>query len=70
MPLDADTRQQLVEARETIIAQLDELEFRVTERKGAWRRRGPEDAGDVYDQLKQELSEIEQLLGANDGEDL
>jgi uncharacterized protein YukE len=62
MPLDASTRRQLTEARETIIAQLDELEFRVTGRHGAWRRRGAQDAGDVYDQLKEELRQIDELL--------
>jgi hypothetical protein len=69
MSLDEATRGQLVEARQKIIAQLDELEFRVTSgNSGAWRRRGPQDAGDVYDELKHELSEINQLLGLN-GED-
>src|SRR6266498_4043865 len=66
MSLDATTRRQLVEARKKIIAQLDELEFRVTGNSGAWRRRGPQDAGDVYDELKHELGKINQLLEASD----
>jgi len=69
MSLDASTRRQLVEAKEAIIAQLGELEFRVTSR-GAWRQRGPQDAGDVYDQLKGELAQINELLGLDDADGL
>jgi hypothetical protein len=63
MTLDPDLRKQLVEARERIIAQLDELEFRVTGQHGAWRRRAPQDATDAYGELKLELREINELLG-------
>ena len=62
MTLDPETKSQLIEARKAIIAQMDELEFRVTARMGAWRRRGPQDAGDVYDVLKEELRQIDELL--------
>src|SRR5438309_11788400 len=62
MSLDATTKRQLVEARDKIVAQMDELEFRVTGNTGAWRQRGPQDRGDIYDALKSELDEINQLL--------
>jgi hypothetical protein len=68
MSLDATTKRQLVEARETIIAQLAQLEFRVTGTRGSWRPRGPQDRGDIYDELKNELREINELLGL-DSED-
>lgn len=58
-----------MEARDKIVAQLQELEFRVTGNVGAWRRRGPRDRGDIYDALKCELDEIDQLLGAADKEE-
>lgn len=66
MSLDSTTKRQLVEARHKIVAQLDELEFRVTGNTGAWRQRGPQDRGDIYDALKSELDEINQLLEARD----
>jgi hypothetical protein len=65
MTLDPETRRQLVEARKTIIAQLDELEFRVTGKSGAWRRRGAQDTGDVYDVLREELRQIDEILAPN-----
>lgn len=68
MSLDASTRRQLAEAKEGIIAQLDELEFRMTGQHGVWRRRRPNDVGDAYDQLKDELRQINELLGL-DGTD-
>ena len=61
MSLDETTERKLIDARARIAAQLDELEFRVTG-KGGWRQRGPQDRGDVYDALKSELHEIDQLL--------
>jgi hypothetical protein len=70
MSLDATTRRQLVEARKKIISQLDELEFRVSGNSGAWRRRGPHDAGDAYDELKHELHEINELLGRDRTDDV
>jgi hypothetical protein len=45
---------------------MDELEFRVTGNTGAWRQRGPQDRGDIYDALKSELDEINQLLDARE----
>ena len=63
MSLDASTRRQLAEAKQVIIAQLNELEYRVRGRYGGWRRRDSQDAGDVYDQLKNELKQINELLG-------
>ena len=66
MSLDATTKRQLVEARDNIVPQLDELEFRVTGNTGAWRQRGPQDRGDIYDALKGELDEINELLEACD----
>jgi hypothetical protein len=49
---------------------LDELEFRVSGNSGAWRRREPQDAGDAYDELRNELREINELLGLDsDDED-
>jgi len=62
MALDAMTERQLVEARKRILAQLDELQFRVSGNAGAWGRRGPQDRGDIYDVLKSELDEINRLL--------
>jgi hypothetical protein len=66
MSLDATTKRQLVEARNKIVAQLNELEWRVTGNAGVWRQRGPQDRGDIYDALKSELNEIDQLLEAHD----
>ena len=66
MSPDATTKRQLVEARDKIVAQLDELEFRVTGNTGGWRQRGPRDRGDIYDALKSELDEINQLLETRD----
>jgi hypothetical protein len=68
MSLDPTTRRELLEAREKIIAQLDELEFRVAGNAGGWRQRGPQDSGDIHDALKKELAEIDQLLGPGDQE--
>jgi len=70
MSLDASTRRQLVEAKQAIIAQLDELEFRASGESGAWERRGPHDAGDVYNQLKGELAPINELPGFDDADGL
>ena len=59
MSLDASTRGQLGEAKKAVIAQLDELGGL----HGAWRRRDPLDAGDIYFQLKEKLRQINELLG-------
>jgi hypothetical protein len=69
MSIDQRTKRELVEARKNIIAQLDKLEFRVSGNAGAWRLRGPRDAGDVYDELRSELREINQLLGDEEGDE-
>jgi len=64
MPVDDDIRRQLLEARTAILVQLDDLEVRWRGGfNGHWQLRGPQDAGDVYDELKQELREIDELLG-------
>jgi|GEM_PF-5476280 hypothetical protein len=69
MSIDQRTKRELTDARKNIIAQLDKLEFRVSGNAGAWRLRGPRDAGDVYDELRTELREINQLLGNEEGEE-
>lgn len=70
MTLDPETRQQLIEAHENIKAQLDDLEVRWTgARSGHWQLRGPQDDGDIYDQLKQELRQIDDMLGADPDQD-
>jgi hypothetical protein len=59
--LDSLTERQLMEARDKIMAQLDDIEFRVTA-KGFSRRGGPPDYRDVYAELQSELREINELL--------
>jgi hypothetical protein len=68
MALDAALRAELMEAREKIIAQLDEIEFRATA-KGFARRGGPPAYGQVYAELKNALSEINELLEPSDEDD-
>jgi hypothetical protein len=68
MSLEATTKRQLVDAREKIIAQMAQLEFRVAGSRANWRRRGPQDRGDIYDERNNELREIDELLGL-DSED-
>jgi hypothetical protein len=60
-------RQQLIEARAKIIAQLEELSFR-THASFARRGGGPPDYTSVIAQLEAELREIDSLLDADDGE--
>ncbi|HEX5181527.1 MAG TPA: hypothetical protein VFW19_00105 [Allosphingosinicella sp.] len=57
---DAPTREQLVAAREAIIAQLDELSFRA---EGIGSLHGaPPDYQDLIAEFQQELREIDALL--------
>jgi hypothetical protein len=53
-------RQQLLDARETILAQLDAMDFRTI---ATCARGGPPDYRAVAAELKQELREIDALLG-------
>lgn len=68
MELDEALKQQLVEARKIIIAQLDEMEFRATAKGiprggNTWGNlAGPPDYREVYAQLKDELRQINELL--------
>ena len=67
--MDATLRQELTEAREKILEQLDDIEFRATS-KSIPRYFGPPDYREVYAQLKEELRQIEELLetdGDGDG---
>jgi hypothetical protein len=66
MALDTATRNQLIEAREKLIAQLDELEFRATAAGFGQRGGGPPDYREVYGELKNELREIDELLESDD----
>jgi hypothetical protein len=59
-------REQLVEAREKIIAQLDELDFR-TRAPHPRRGGGPPDYRSVIAELKAQLREIDALLRADEG---
>ena len=67
MALDAALKKQLLDARENIIAQLNATQFPTT--PGGIPRRG---AGPAYDYayvgLQQELREIDELLGSEEGE--
>ncbi len=64
---EASMREQLVEARAKIIAQLDEMRFRanvvnnVADREGG----GPPDYRSVFAELQAQLREIDTLLGSN-----
>jgi hypothetical protein len=67
MALDATLKKQLLDARENIIAQLNATQFPTT--PGGIPRRG---AGPAYDyayvELQQELREIDELLGYEEGD--
>jgi hypothetical protein len=68
MALAPSTRDQLVEARARIAAQLEDIDFRVKGGAG-WERRqgmGLPDYADVAAELQDELREINSIL---DGED-
>lgn len=62
MGLDAALKLELLEAREKIRAQLEEIEFRVAAGGGSRLRRGPPDYRDVYAELQNELRDINELL--------
>ena len=59
-------RDQLIEARKKIVAQLDEMHFRATASGFARRGGGPPDYRDVYAALEEQLREIDVLLGDDD----
>jgi hypothetical protein len=61
MALDPALRNELLDARARISAQLDELYFRATA-SGFARRGGPPDYRQVYAELQKELDEIDQIL--------
>jgi len=60
------TRQELTEARERIIAQLDEIDFRVNAKGFARDGGGPPDYSDVIAELQEELREIDGILNIKD----
>lgn len=63
MPDDeAPTREQLLEARKGIVAQLDELNFRATAIGFARHGGGPPDYESLIAEFQQELREIDALL--------
>ena len=67
MALDAALKKELLDAREKIIAQLNETQFPTT--PGVFSRRG---GGPTYDyaylELQQELREIDELLGSDEND--
>jgi hypothetical protein len=69
MATDAEPpmRDQLVEARERIIAQIDEMNFR--SRGFQYVGRGPPDYRGLIAELEGELREIDKLLGDDDSPD-
>ena len=70
MALDAALRQQLVEARSRIIAQLDDMRFRTIALGTPHGGAGPPDYDSVAAELQDELREINQLLGLDPDDDL
>jgi hypothetical protein len=60
------TREELVEARERIIAQLDEMDFRANAAGFARRGGGPPDYGGLIVELQEELREIDEILNIKD----
>lgn len=68
MALDPSMKEQLVEARERLIAQLDDIDFRV-KGAGGWERRrgvGLPDYADVAAELQSQLREIDSILDNKD----
>jgi len=59
-------REQLIEARERIISQLDELYARSARGGTTALWRGQPDYRTIYDELRRELLEIDTLLGDAD----
>lgn len=68
MALDAELRQQLIEARSRITVQLDEIRFRVLAGNPHGGGGSPNYKSIVVE-LQDELSEIDQLLGLDADED-
>ena len=67
MGLDAAMRGQLVQARERILSQLDELRFRA-DRSGRGNTPPPDFRSELAE-LEHELREINEILGTKDGDD-
>ena len=61
MGLDAALRKQLIDAREKIVAQINEL---IDLEKFSYKGRPP-DCRDVYAELQNQLREIDELLGTD-----
>lgn len=66
MTIDPTTRRELLEARDAILGQLEEIEFRATAQgQASVRKGGTPDYRDVYARLQQELGDIDQMLGSD-----
>lgn len=63
MVMDASLRKQLIEARDTIVAQLEEIRFRSIFARNPHGGGGPPDYHSVSHQLQDELREINKMLG-------
>ena len=59
-------REQLVAAREKIIAQIDEMMFRASPSANPSRDSGPPAYGDLVAELQEQLREIDALLSGTD----
>jgi hypothetical protein len=70
MALDPSMRDQLIEARTKIAAQLDDIDFRVKSGTGWERRQGLclPDYADVAANLQEQLREINSILDADGAE--
>jgi hypothetical protein len=66
MGLDAALRSQLVDARDKIIAQLDELNYLATAKGFARHGGGPPDYRPIAAELEQQLREICAILDTDD----
>lgn len=66
MATEPPLREQLIEARKRIIAQLDEMNFRGTAAGFARRGVGPPDYGALVVELEGELREINAILDSED----
>ncbi|MEO5773348.1 MAG: hypothetical protein ABIQ32_04425 [Sphingomicrobium sp.] len=67
MAVDEVLRAELVEARERILAQLGEIEFRSTAKGFGRHGGGPPAYGQVYTELKEQLRQLNELLVPIDG---
>lgn len=65
MALDASLRKQLSEARDRIVAQLEEIRFRSIYARNPHGGGGPPDYDSVSTQLQDELREINKMLGSD-----